>query len=96
MERPAYRVDASCPGSDVAGETAAAMAASSLVFAEDDPAYAADDPGWPERAVRWVLDRLAELLDAVADAAPGGYGGLLVLGVLVVLAAVAVRLRLGR
>ncbi|GAA3735059.1 glycoside hydrolase family 9 protein [Salinactinospora qingdaonensis] len=40
MERPSYKVDASCPGSDVAGETAAAMAASSLVFAEDDPAYA--------------------------------------------------------
>ncbi|WP_062217703.1 glycoside hydrolase family 9 protein [Streptomyces sp. NBRC 109706] len=42
MERPAYRVDADCPGSDVAGETAAAMAASSLLFAEDDPAYAAE------------------------------------------------------
>ena len=42
MERPAYRVDASCPGSDVAGETAAAMAASSLLFAADDPAYAAE------------------------------------------------------
>jgi endoglucanase len=41
MERPAYRVDASCPGSDIAGETAAAMAASSLLFAEDDPDYAA-------------------------------------------------------
>ncbi|WP_129843580.1 glycoside hydrolase family 9 protein [Streptomyces sp. RFCAC02] len=41
MERPAYRVDTSCPGSDVAGETAAAMASSSLLFAEDDPAYAA-------------------------------------------------------
>ncbi|WP_125776759.1 glycoside hydrolase family 9 protein [Antribacter gilvus] len=42
MGRPAYKVDASCPGSDVAGETAAAMAASSLVFADSDPAYAAE------------------------------------------------------
>ncbi|MBE1877173.1 glycoside hydrolase family 9 protein [Myceligenerans pegani] len=42
MERPAYKVDASCPGSDVAGETAAAMAASSIVFADSDPAYAAE------------------------------------------------------
>jgi len=61
-----------------------------------DPAYAADDPWWPERAMQWVLERLAELLDVVADAAPGGYSGLVVLVVLVVLAAVALRLRLGR
>ncbi|WP_454044316.1 glycoside hydrolase family 9 protein [Cellulosimicrobium sp. Marseille-Q8652] len=42
MARPAYRVDPSCPGSDVAGETAAAMAASAIVFADSDPAYAAE------------------------------------------------------
>ncbi len=41
MARPAYKITASCPGSDVAGETAAAMAASSLVFKADDPTYAA-------------------------------------------------------
>ncbi|WP_290051198.1 glycoside hydrolase family 9 protein [Amycolatopsis solani] len=41
MARPAYRVDDSCPGSDLAGEGAAQMAASSLVFKADDPAYAA-------------------------------------------------------
>jgi len=41
MARPAYRVDTSCPGSDLAGEGAAQMAASSLVFKADDPAYAA-------------------------------------------------------
>src|SRR5690606_21956392 len=41
MERPSFKVDPSCPGSDVAAETAAAMAASSIVFADDDPAYAA-------------------------------------------------------
>lgn len=61
MERPAYRVDASCPGSDVAGETAAAMAASSLVFAEDDPAYAA------------TLVRHAEQLYDFADTYRGRY-----------------------
>ena len=41
MDRPAYKITASCPGSDVAGETAAAMAASSMVFAKSDPTYAA-------------------------------------------------------
>lgn len=40
MERPAYKIDASCPGSDLAAETAAAMAASSVVFKNTDPNYA--------------------------------------------------------
>ncbi len=40
MDRPAYKIDASCGGSDLAGETAAAMAASSIVFRPTDPAYA--------------------------------------------------------
>ncbi|KAG0485568.1 hypothetical protein HPP92_009647 [Vanilla planifolia] len=37
--RTAYRVDATHPGSDVAGETAAALAAASIVFRTRDPAY---------------------------------------------------------
>ncbi|WP_328617762.1 glycoside hydrolase family 9 protein [Amycolatopsis sp. NBC_00355] len=41
MARPAYRIDDSCPGSDLAGEAAAQLAAGSLVFQADDPAYAA-------------------------------------------------------
>ncbi|MBL0159394.1 MAG: glycoside hydrolase family 9 protein [Bryobacterales bacterium] len=42
MVRPAYKVTAACPGSDLAGETAAALAAASLVFqANGDAAYAA-------------------------------------------------------
>jgi endoglucanase len=40
MARPAFRITSSCPGSDLAGETAAAMAASSIVFRPTDPAYA--------------------------------------------------------
>ncbi|MEQ4715699.1 glycoside hydrolase family 9 protein [Nonomuraea sp. B19D2] len=40
MARPAYKIDASCGGSDLAGETAAAMAASSMVFRPTNPAYA--------------------------------------------------------
>lgn len=39
MERPSYKIDASCPGSDLAGEMAAAMAASSIVFKKTDTAY---------------------------------------------------------
>ncbi|HEU5470515.1 MAG TPA: glycoside hydrolase family 9 protein [Actinophytocola sp.] len=40
MTRPAFRIDASCGGSDLAGETAAAMAASSMVFRSTDSGYA--------------------------------------------------------
>ncbi|ALV07831.1 glycoside hydrolase family 9 protein [Roseateles depolymerans] len=38
---PAYKIDATCGGSDLAGETAAAMAAASMVFKTSDPAYSA-------------------------------------------------------
>jgi endoglucanase len=37
--RPSYKIDAEHPGSDLAGETAAALAAASLAFAESDPTY---------------------------------------------------------
>ncbi|GHO62495.1 hypothetical protein KSC_013870 [Ktedonobacter sp. SOSP1-52] len=40
MARPAYKISESCPGSDLAGETAAAMASASIVFQATDPTYA--------------------------------------------------------
>lgn len=41
MARPSYKITTACPGSDLAGETAAAMAASSIVFRQNgDTAYA--------------------------------------------------------
>uniref|UniRef100_A0A7N0U7G4 Endoglucanase n=1 Tax=Kalanchoe fedtschenkoi TaxID=63787 RepID=A0A7N0U7G4_KALFE len=39
--RPAYKIDAQNPGSDLAGETAAAFAASSLAFKAKDSSYSA-------------------------------------------------------
>lgn len=39
-QRPAYKIDAENPGSDLAAETAAALASASLVFRATDPAYA--------------------------------------------------------
>jgi endoglucanase len=39
-DRRAYKIDPSNPGSDLAGETAAAMAAASVVFRRSNPAYA--------------------------------------------------------
>ncbi|CAI0441658.1 unnamed protein product [Linum tenue] len=38
-DRRAYRIDPSNPGSDLAGETAAAMAAASIVFRHSNPSY---------------------------------------------------------
>ena len=38
MERPAYFVSCQKPGSDVAGETAAALASASILFKEDSDA----------------------------------------------------------
>lgn len=40
--RAAYRVDPSHPGSDLAGETAAAMAAASIVFRRYNKAYSTE------------------------------------------------------
>ncbi|MDI5787524.1 hypothetical protein PO124_00460 [Bacillus licheniformis] len=31
MKRPAYKIDAGCPGSDLAGGTAAALASASII-----------------------------------------------------------------
>ncbi len=40
MARPAYKIDANNPGSDLAGETAAALASASIIFRSSDEAYA--------------------------------------------------------
>lgn len=40
IERPAYKIDSANPGSDLAAETAAALAAASIAFRATDPAYA--------------------------------------------------------
>ena len=42
MPRPAYKIDSRNPGSDLAAETAAAMASASILFEAEDPAYAAE------------------------------------------------------
>lgn len=41
MERPAAKIDADHPGSELAGEAAAALAATAIVFKETDAAFAA-------------------------------------------------------
>lgn len=40
MNRPSYAITASCAGSDLAGETAAALASASIIFKASNPTYA--------------------------------------------------------
>lgn len=42
MLRPSFRVDADNPGSDVAGEAAAALASAAILFRKADPAFSAE------------------------------------------------------
>ncbi|CAL5428298.1 unnamed protein product [Camellia sinensis] len=59
--RTAYKIDRAHPGSDVAGETAAALAAASIVFRSRDPAYS-----------RLLLDRAVKVFE-FADKYRGAY-----------------------
>ncbi|KAH7840938.1 hypothetical protein Vadar_023563 [Vaccinium darrowii] len=67
--RTVYRIDRDHPGSDVAGETAAALAAASIVFRSRDPGYS-----------RLLLDRAVEVFE-FADTHRGAYSNSLRSGV---------------
>jgi len=60
-----------------------------------DPVYAAAQPNWFDRAVGWVAQRIADLVEAASGVVPGGGTGLLVLLLVVLLVVVVVRLRVG-
>lgn len=61
-----------------------------------DPVYAAEQPSLLERVADWVGGKLAELMSATGDLAPGGVAGLLVLLAVLVALVVVVRLRAGK
>jgi hypothetical protein len=52
-------------------------------------------PGLTERVLRWVLERVGDLLDELAGVSPGGYAGLVVVLLLVLVAVVAIRHQVG-
>ncbi len=68
MARPSYKIDASCPGSDLAGESAAAMAASSMVFS-DDPTYANRLLTHAKQLYAFADQRRGRYSDCITDAA---------------------------
>ncbi|UNZ19036.1 DUF4129 domain-containing protein [Streptomyces sp. 891-h] len=59
------------------------------------PEYHEHDPNFFQRALNWLWDRLTDLLSTAAGVAPGGWVGLTVLALLLVLLLIALRIRLG-
>jgi len=60
-----------------------------------NPAYTGDDEPWTQKVLRWVLERIARLLDTVGGSSPLGWFGILGVVALVVLVVVVVRRRTG-
>lgn len=69
MARPAYKIDSSRPGSDLAGEAAAALASASLVFRSTDPAYAANLLAHAEQLYRFADSYRGKYSESIPDAA---------------------------
>ncbi len=60
-----------------------------------DPAYRRAEPSLLERASTWIIERLQEVLSRAAEAAPGGWLGLLGLAALILVVVLFVRWRVG-
>ena len=69
IPRPSYKIDAQNPGSDLAGETAAAMAAASLAFADEDPSYAAKLVDHAKTLFKFADEHRGKYSDSVPAAA---------------------------
>lgn len=68
MARPAYKVTRSRPGSDLCGETAAALAATSLLFRADHPDYADELLDTARKLYRFADAYRGKYSDAITDA----------------------------
>ena len=69
MNRPAYKLDPTKPGSDAAGGAAAALAAASVAFKDVDPAYAAKLLGHAKDLFRFADTYRGKYSDSIPDAA---------------------------
>nr|AMH40360.1 glycoside hydrolase family 9 [Aretaon asperrimus] len=68
MARPAYKITASSPGSDLAGETAAALAAASIVLKSTDASYAANLLNHAKQLFDFANNHRGIYSDAISDA----------------------------
>ncbi|XP_069172221.1 LOW QUALITY PROTEIN: uncharacterized protein [Procambarus clarkii] len=87
MDRPSMKIDKDAPGSDLAGETAAALAAASIVFKDVDSAYSAELLGVAEELYAFADEYRLEYHNSITDAADfyrswSGYGDELLWGAL--------------
>ena len=57
MARPSHKITASCPGSDVAAETAASLASASILFKSEDPTYAASLVTHAKQLYQQIVDQ---------------------------------------
>lgn len=76
---------------DLTGEQARRLAELELA----DPAYRAAEPGLLQRLLQRIIEWVADITGRAADAAPGGWLGILGLVLLLVLAALFIRWRVG-
>nr|AGP76414.1 endo-beta-1,4-glucanase [Macrotermes carbonarius] len=68
MSRPAFKIDASNPGSDLAAETAAALAATSIVFKTVDPSYSNDLITHAKQLFDFANNYRGKYSDSITDA----------------------------
>ncbi|XP_048582488.1 endoglucanase A isoform X2 [Nematostella vectensis] len=68
MQRPAFKITTSCPGSDLAGETAAALAAASIAFKPTSPSYAAEMLQHAEELYEFADTYRGKYSDAIPNA----------------------------
>ncbi len=68
MQRPSFKIDAQNPGSDLAGEAAAALAAAYEVFEKTDPAYAARLLTHAEQLYSFATTYRGKYSDSIKDA----------------------------
>ncbi len=69
MERPSYKIDQDNPGTELAAETAAAMAAASIIFSKEDPAYSAELIKHAKELYDFADNYRGSYSDAIPDAA---------------------------
>jgi len=78
MDRPGYKITASGPGSDLAGETAAALAATSILFKDSDAAYSATCLDHAKQLFEFANSNRGKYQDSITDAVSfygsSGYG----------------------
>lgn len=69
MARPAFAIDSTNPGTDLAAETAASLAATSILFQNDQPLYAAELLEHAEALYDFADSHRGKYSDAITDAA---------------------------